>query len=205
MFRSYHQSRTTSLLQILIFLLLTGCGGTTLVQYFTLDLPSPVHETREAATVPFYLSIKQLDSGLMYHEDRLIYHDARNEIKYWNYKKWIASPSVLLTEFLKRHLIRANLFYNVLEYPSAIHTRYWLEGKLNAFEERDTAQGWSVLVGLELRLFDSEQEKFIWEKSIENSQPVTSKTIEGVVAGFDAASTACVESVIVEIKAALEK
>lgn len=204
MFTSSSYSRTIFLLQIVALLMLSGCGGTTTVQYFTLDMPSPAIGN-EQSILPFYLSIKQLDSGLMYHEDRLIYHEAANEIKYWNYKKWITAPSVLLTEALKRHLIHANLFYNVLDYPSAIQTRYWLEGKINAFEERDNAGGWSVLVGLDLRLFDRAEEKFIWEKSIENTQPVANKTIEGVVAGFDAATKACMETVILEIKSALEK
>ncbi len=204
MFKSIPQSRMTSLIYFFLLLMFSACGGATSVQYFTIALPSPVREADEAAKLPDYLAVKQLDSGVMYHEDRLIYHDAQNEIKHWNYKKWIAPPAVLMTEALKRHLTRANIFYNVLDYPASIRTRYQLEGKLNSFEERDTAQSWSVHVGLELRLFDSEKQKFIWEKALESTQPVRTKTIAGVVAGFAAASAHCIESAVREIKTVFE-
>ncbi|KAA3619435.1 MAG: hypothetical protein DWQ05_01570 [Calditrichaeota bacterium] len=187
-----------------VFFIFSNCGGTKSVQYFTIDMPSPVSSSTSEKTTD-YLGIKQLDSGIMFHEDRLIYQDSQREIKYWNYKKWIAPPSVLLTEALKRNLSRAQIFHNVLDYPTSIQTRYVLEGKLNSFEEHDAIEGWTVRVGFELRLFDMELHKFIWEQSFENQAAVTEKTIAGVVQGFDNASSDCIQAAVEQISKLFDK
>ncbi|MCA9732926.1 membrane integrity-associated transporter subunit PqiC [candidate division KSB1 bacterium] len=181
-----------------VFLLLESCGGTQSVQYFTLDMPSLNSNNKPGKTAD-YLSIKQFDSGIMYHEDRLIFQGSPREVKHWNYKKWISPPSILLTEAIKRHFTNANIFKGVLDYPAAIPTRYILEGKINAFEEYDVNENWTVRVGFELRMLDVADQRYIWEGAYENQIPVKEKTANAVVKSIDEAVFAIIQQVLVEL------
>lgn len=176
----------------LSFMVLANCGGTSTIRYFSLSELQDYPQFDESSKYALTVGVKYFDSGLMYHDDRIIYRESdSHEIKYWNYARWITTPNILLAEKLKSSLAKTNLFHHVVDSPINVRTDLIIEGKIFAFEEVDGNSKWSTQVGLEFKVYtpkDKLQSIFRYSEST----PVGEKSPDGVVFSFDSGAKKCI-------------
>ena len=190
-----------SILYVFTMIVIMSCGSSTPTRYFIIDLHDvdTVTSQKSEYNIPEFCAIRQIDSGTMYQEDKIIFRDNQNEIKHWNYQRWIAPPSVLLTSTLKQGLIDAKVFRGVFDFPSTVTTRYLMDGKILAFEELDNGDNWSVKVKFEIYLLDNLTRTVVWQKIYENLVSVKKKSIENVVSSFNEATQLCIGEMIKDL------
>ncbi|RMD92662.1 MAG: hypothetical protein D6814_16580 [Calditrichaeota bacterium] len=188
----------------MLFAGLASCGRPPEIHYYTIQVqPDPGASTNHTAVYPFIAGVIKLDGGLLYSDDRIIYRQSPFEVKFWNYRRWIAPPNVLATEALREHLKVRHLFEDVVGYPSTVRPKMVFSGKVAAFEEWDDQTGWHGKVGLHLSLTDLQQDRVVWQGQFEAMKPVAQKMPSAVVESINKALNQCLQEAIDDLEKAL--
>ena len=192
-------------LMLPVFLLaLFGCGRPPEIHYYTIEFKQiDQNNGKREATLPYSIGVVKLDGGVLYTDDRIIYRQTSFEVNFWNYRRWIAPPNVLVTEAL-RHVLKADgLFQDVMNYPSAVPPRMILTGKVTAFEEWDEQDRWLGKVAMHLTLTDLHKKTVVWEGSFEALEPAEQRHPVAVVKSINTALNRCLEEAVQSLRSTL--
>ncbi|MDQ7064445.1 MAG: ABC-type transport auxiliary lipoprotein family protein [candidate division KSB1 bacterium] len=201
-------SATIRLLRILIlfvFLLaFISCGRPPRIHYYTIEFKSiDQNNGKREAALPYSIGVVKLDGGVLYTDDRIIYRETPFEVNFWNYRRWIAPPNVLVTEALRQVLKADGLFQDVLSYPSAVPPRMILTGKVTAFEEWDEQDRWLGKVAMHLTLTDLHKKTVVWEGGFEALEPAEQRNPVAVVKSINTALNRCLNEVVQSLRSTL--
>ena len=176
-----------------------GCGKVPQVHYYTIEFV-PQDASHTDPVHPISVGVAKFDGGYLYDTDRIVFRDSTLEIRYWNYRRWIASPAILATDGLQSYLKKSALFRDVTKFPSVERPRYIFLGKINAFEEYDTPTGWYGRVEYEIKLKDIVADRVIWQKTYAEQQRVEQKNPSFVVQGIGVALNRCLQRTTDDLK-----
>lgn len=192
------------MVMVLLALLGLGCGRPPEIHYYTIEFKQVDNsKDRGEAVLPYTIGVVKLDGGVLYTDDRIIYRETPFEVKFWNYRRWIAPPNILVTEALRQALKAEGLFQDVLSYPAAFSPRMILTGKVTGFDEWDEPNQWYGKVSMHLTLTDLQKKTVVWEGSFEAIEPAQQRTPIAVVKSINAALNRCLEEAVQSLKASL--
>ena len=92
---------------ILVFLLLLSCGRVPESRYFTVDYSLP---QRGAADGRGILFVQSFTADDVHAQDKLVYRTSDYEVKLDHYRRWISSPTEMLTKKATEHLREMAIF-----------------------------------------------------------------------------------------------
>ncbi len=187
-----------------LWITVSACSGIPESHYYSLTIADTSEASATAAEFQAVLGVERLDPGLMYFDDRIVYRADGNEVRYWNYHKWIAPPHILMTEAVRSHLKAASLFRDVVNYPGEIAADWKISGRILTFEEHNTPQGREAVVALEVRLVEPVSRKMVWTKTYRRVKPATGKGAPAIVRTFDAAVQEILAQLTADIKSVMQ-
>jgi ABC-type uncharacterized transport system auxiliary subunit len=170
------RARLRLLLSLLVLAGASACGGRTPDTHYY-DLASSAR--RHAGGGPV-LAIEALSADEPYDDERMVYRENPYRVDFYHYHRWSASPGAVVSRHLERALGASGRFSAVLR-EEAPNAAYVLGGRLLALEEVDVSRRrWLARVALELHLRDAATGDVVWSKRLEETEPVTRQSPEGV-------------------------
>jgi cholesterol transport system auxiliary component len=162
---------------------LGACGSGRPILYYTLEFPpAPQPST---SVYPITILVGRLGAPDLLQDEPIIYRTGPNEIGTYAYHHWAEPPARMIRVMLFRRLRSSGKYQSVSELGSAARGDYVLQGRLDDFEEVDTAAGIAALVTMELELVDRKTNKTVWSHVYSRSEPVPGKQIPDVVAALN--------------------
>ncbi len=145
----------------------------TKVDYYTLEYEPPAPEG--LSPVKGILRVLRFTVAPPYNTSQVVYRDQAFTRKTYHYHKWRANPGELVSYFLARDLRHTGLFRAVLQDDSKIPSTHLLEGTVDEFYERDTAQAWMATLTVTITLMaEHEQDisrRILFQKTYRTTEP----------------------------------
>ena len=166
----------------LLALVLSGCGASKPIRYYTIQLPpAPTPSTN---TYPVSLLVANVSGPQILQDTPIAYRVGANEIGTYQYSRWVEPPVDMLKGKLIRVLRASGDYQSVAAVGSTSEGQFVLRGRLYEFEEVD-GESISGRVSMEFDLYDRKSGKVVWSHSYSHSEPVQEKEISAVVAALD--------------------
>ncbi len=190
-------------------LLVMGSGCVTLERsaperhYFAIELPPSA--ARSASTNGLVLSVANLRISPRYADRSFVYRtsDAGYESDFYN--QFLTSPDRMISEELRKGLAASQEFKYVLGPADMQQPNYVLEGSVDTLygDFRNPNQPAAVL-GIDFFLYKehSDNSGIVIQKRYRKSVPLTTKSPEALVEGWDRGLQEIVTSLVVDLKAA---
>jgi ABC-type uncharacterized transport system auxiliary subunit len=171
-----NRARLPLLILVLVLAGAAACGGRAPDTHFY-DLASNARRHARGGPV---LAIEPLSADEPYDDERMVYRENPFRVDFYHYHRWSASPGAVVSRHLERALDASGRFSAVLR-DDAKNAAYVLGGRLIALEEVDVSKRrWLARVALELHLRDAATGDIVWSKKLEETEPVTKQSPEGV-------------------------
>jgi ABC-type uncharacterized transport system auxiliary subunit len=175
--------------------LLASCAGKVPeTRYYQLAAPAPAAAPTAAAAAPAttpapdggepgaapMLVLEPLAAEEAYQDERIVYRASPYRLDYYNYHRWSAPPSMMVSGYLEQALERSGQFRAVVR-ELADGAPVVLGGRLIAIEEIDESPTrWLGRVSVELTLKDAHSGEVLWVRELTETEPLTEQTQEGL-------------------------
>jgi ABC-type uncharacterized transport system auxiliary subunit len=170
-------------LMILAALGIAGCGGSTeALRFYSLSLPAVPRAPGNP--YPVTLLVGRIEAPPILRDDRILYRTGANELGSYKYRRWAEPPAELVRVRLLRMLRGSGKYQSVTDLGSSAHGDYVVRGRLEAFDEIDSATIQAHVV-LELELYDQTAGQTVWSQLYSHDEPVSGNDIPDVVAALD--------------------
>ncbi len=178
---------------------MSGCGSVPETYYYmpTYELATA---TNDHTPLNLVIGVEKFQSEVVYSDDRIIYRESPFEVKYYNYRRWIAEPRHLVTEKAIAHLKNSGLFRDVTAYPSIVKLDYVLRGRLLAFEEWDAEKTWHGKVAIAVELYHVASDEIVWRSSFEKMTPSEKRLPVSVVEAISKSLSACLDEMVASMR-----
>jgi ABC-type uncharacterized transport system auxiliary subunit len=171
-----------SILFSVFALILSGCGSTKPIQYYTIQTPTaPALST---GTQAVSLVVAGIAGPEILRRSPIAYRVGGNEIGTYQYSQWEEPPVEMIQNSLIRLLRESGNYQSVTSLSGASAGQFVIRGRLDDFEEVD-GPGITGLVSMEFELYDRKSGKVVWTHSYSQSEPVQGKEISAVVTTLD--------------------
>jgi ABC-type uncharacterized transport system auxiliary subunit len=108
--------------------------------YYHLPGARPAKERADGPRV----AVRDLAPTAGYESAKLVYRVSPHEIRYYEYRQWVAEPGRLLADMTARHLRSSGYFADVEAYDKLKDPQLVVEGTVEAFEEVDGKTAWEA-------------------------------------------------------------
>ena len=90
------------------------------------------------------VAVRDLAPAAGYESAKLVYRVSNHEIRYYEYRQWVAEPGRLLADMTARHL-RASGYFADVDAPDRVKDPHLVvEGTIEAIEEIDGPSAWEA-------------------------------------------------------------
>ncbi len=183
---------------ILMFLLLLSCGRVPQSRYFTLDYSLPQENSADRQGVLF---VQPFSADDVHAQDKLIYRPSDYEVKFDHYRRWISSPTELLTKKAAEYLRGLGIFNRVTLVPPRSKKFMLLSANIEQFDEVYSKDGHFAQVALWAEVEDSEHGKNLWEGLLVAQEKVGMNSPEGIIQAMSEATRKVFEQLGEKLKA----
>lgn len=161
-----------------------------------------VAESSSATESERVLGVEYLSANSAYDDQRIVYRKSPYRLDYYNYHRWTAAPSIMVTDVLREALQRSGEFAAVSSgYASGVDVL--LKGRLLSIEEVDVSEDkWLARIALNLQLQDTVTGDVVWSRVITREQEVEERSPEGVARALSKALAKIVVEITPEIAGA---
>lgn len=164
-----------------------GCAQRTANQHqYVLAAGRP--ETSVAAQSDAILEVRRFTVDAAFADRPLVYRIGASEYESDFYHEFLVTPAVMVTDRVRRWLVRSGVFANVLVPASRMTPSHVLEGNITALHGDFRDESAPVAV-VELRCFLLDEtplaQTVLLSKAYEATQPVESRDAEALVAALD--------------------
>lgn len=160
----------------------TGCVSTKPVHYYTLEAPAP--PANQANPDGLVLLVGDVSTPEELQDGRIRYRTGSNEAGAYEYHRWTERPGSMVRTALIGALRDSGKYRYVLEAGSASTGDYLLRGRLGEFDEVDQSAV-QTRISLNVELVDRKTNQVVWDRTVERTEPVSAKTVAGVVQSLD--------------------
>lgn len=168
---------------ILFFLVLflNACGKLPLIHHYDIRYPQApaLHATPKLSET---LGIAGFTASFAYRQSRLLYREEEPAAKvgFYEDRRWVSSPTELLTLAAISHFRQCGLFARVIPNPGDATVDFLLKGRITELEEVDQADGYYASVGLEVELYDLRQKNHpvIWTGTVRHQRKTAIRDID---------------------------
>jgi len=171
-----------SILLSLFALMLSGCGSTKPIHYYTIQSAT----APAIATGPQSVSllVARINGAEFLRGTPIAYRVGANEIGSYEFSRWVEPPVEMVQINLIHALKSTGNYMSVDSFGGSSEGQYVVRGRLFDFEEVDgpTISG---LVSMEFELYDRKAGKIVWTHTYSQSEPVGSKEMSAVVSALN--------------------
>lgn len=183
-------------------LALASCASIPPTNYYVLGLAhEPAHKSYESS-LPHTLAIAPFGSESIYLRKKIVWRSGPNHLGYYSYEKWAALPSEMFSHRLYERAQSSGLFDRVVSSAASESTDLVLKGKVTAFEELDTPEGWFGKVEVQAELTRSNG-TVIWSGVAGHSEPAAEQSVQATVEAISNATEATITSLLSSVEQAL--
>lgn len=145
----------------------------------TAAAPAPAPDDAEPGAAPMIV-LESLAVEDAYQDERIVYRASPYRLDYYNYHRWSAPPSTMVSSYLEQALERSGKFRAVVR-ELADGVPVVLGGRLIAIEEIDESPTrWLGRISVELTLKDAESGDVLWVRELTETEPLTEQSQEGL-------------------------
>ena len=163
---------------------LAGCfGGSPQPRYYALEPEAPARAPGGA--YPFTLLVRRFETALAYDRSEIVYRPSEHELRFYEYRLWIAKPGRMLSEVIATHLDALGLFQAVTTRSTERPAHYELRGEVLAIDEIDrmgktgvagereqATQQWKARLAMKLALSSLDSGEVVWAHAFETVRDV---------------------------------
>jgi ABC-type uncharacterized transport system auxiliary subunit len=149
--------------------------------------------------------VNDFETDLIYRDDKIVYRDTPYQVKYYNYRRWVAPPHRLVSEAVFSQIQQSGIFEFVTNKPITQKIDLILNGRIRAFEEWDEANQWFGHVKIDLQLLKEDSREIVWQNSFSQKLPASKNEPVEVVKAISAATQQIVHSAMKEIVSQLKQ
>jgi len=120
------------------------------IEHYMLEYDAP--DPGDLAPLSVVVRIERFSVAPPYNSSRIIYRENAFKREAYNYHRWRANPGDQVTNFLGRDFRESGLFKAVLHHDSRFAAVCVLEGAVEEFYERDSADSWEAVLTLSITL-----------------------------------------------------
>ncbi len=164
-------------------LVLAGCGKTRPVHYYRITPPAPPNAASDP--YPLTLLVGHFAAPMILHDAPIVYQVGANEVGTYQYHRWISPPPLLVENQLMELLRYSGRYRSVGAVGSEGRGDYIVRGRVDDFEEIDTASGIVGRVNLDLELYERKTGHIVWSKRFAHDEPASTTDVGGVVTALD--------------------
>ena len=163
-------------------LLMAGCGGKILYpHYYVLEIPPAPKATETSHRLPASVAVRRFETSPYLRQGRIVYRQAPAEIDFYEYHRWAADPAVMVTSAIIDSLRASQLFSSVTPYDGQGRQDYLMRGRLEQFEEIDSAGAVRVAVKMSADLLDLHTGATVWTGEADATEGVGTRTVNSIV------------------------
>lgn len=194
-FRSFSRlspAVTFTVAAMLLAFLVTGCIGrgkpSPLVEYYTLEYPSPTFEN--LSRVEQTIKVERFSVAKMFNTVAMVYRPEPLKLDTYASNRWMVNPGDMTSDYLLRDLRNSGLFLAVFSYRDYEDARFVLEGGLEEFLEVDEEKGRSAILTLSVNLLDLSRRdtpgRVVFQKRYRTVEPIHAATPAGLARAMSA-------------------
>jgi ABC-type uncharacterized transport system auxiliary subunit len=174
-----------------------GCVTVRNPRIYMLDLRSPAAATESAAGSLGQLVVREFACpDYLCGDGRIVYRPTTNEVGFYEYHRWGASPRQMITESVADRARTTALFDNVALRDPDVPAAYRLTGSVDRLEEVDDGRQVQALCVLSAQLLDVRSKTILWSHSETAAAPVVERNVAGVVASLSTATRTAVDALV---------
>jgi len=121
------------------------------IDFYTLEYAPP--EPVRADPLVGVVLLRRLTSASLFGTDRMVTRGPMYSTEFSYYKRWAASPSSMMTDFLYRDLSDSGLFDALLNGPGFLRPDYEISGTVEAIQAIRRLGGWQAALTVNILFF----------------------------------------------------
>lgn len=186
-------------------LMSSGCSSSIPITHYYTFHPQPFAGQKPAtAAHPQILAVDTFSADVPYQQERLVFRTSPYEVNFYEYRKWLRSPTDLVTDQVFHAIKAAGIFQDARLYETGAD--YLLQGRIVMFEQWYEEQQTSTIhVGIRYALTTADEEHILWLDTIETSAKTPSLDILETIQAFEAALQQNIRQAITHISQAIEQ
>jgi ABC-type uncharacterized transport system auxiliary subunit len=142
--------------------------------------------------------VRNFPIGEAYLRSEIVFRNSTQEIRYRSKDRWAVRPDHVVSDMVRKHLVKSRLFRTVQSQYEENNPDYELKGRVVALEEYIEGPTHSAHLDLRLEFVRISDNKVLWEREFEGFQPVVGdnravlvRTLSGMLeSGIDTAVSA---------------
>ena len=194
---------------VLAAISMTGCFGPIKqpgpVNYYILEYDPPAKP--HLKKLPFSIWIDRFKTASIYDSNNIFYQTKPFELKAYNYHKWQANPSLIITDLLARDMRQSGLFSGIFNRGNIASFSFRIEGVVDEFFEQDKNNLWTAVLTVNIALLsDNEKEKNknpVFQKKYHARKTCEKKTPRSLAQSMSMAMAEISEKIITDVYQAL--
>jgi len=175
-------------------------------RYFVLEAPANLSPTNPSANET--LQVSNIRVSPRYADRSFVYRTSESGYESDFYNQFLVSPASLITEEVRKDLTASQVFKYVISASNQSQPSYVLEGTVNAlYGDFRNANAPGAVLEMEFFLTSDIPEKpgILMQKRYAKSLPLTGRTPEALIKGWNEALEEILTSLVADLKAAALK
>jgi ABC-type uncharacterized transport system auxiliary subunit len=177
-------------------LVLAGCGGVRYPPSYLLNLPAPAPQAAPPQAPLGPVAVREFRCPDYLCEGRIIYRPTPEEVGFYEYHRWAASPRQVITQSMADALRARSLFKSVAVHERGIEAAYVLTGNIERLEEVDQGSDVRAVCTVSALLVEVRSGSLVWHHTASEAVPVEKRNVAGVVSSLSAAAWTPVDRLV---------
>ena len=184
-------------------LVLAGCGSVRYPASYLLNLPAPAPQAAPPKAVLGPVAVREFRCPDYLCEGPIVYRPTPEEVGFYEYHRWAASPRQAITQSMADALRARSLFKSVAVHERGIEAAYVLTGNIERLEEVDQGSDVRAVCTISAQLMDARTGSVVWNHTAAEAVPVEKRNVAGVVSSLSAAARTTVDRLVASLKTEL--
>jgi ABC-type uncharacterized transport system auxiliary subunit len=180
-------------------LVLAGCGSVRYPTSYLLNLPAPMPQAAPPQAPLGRVAVREFRCPDYLCEGRIIYRPTPEEVGFYEYHRWAASPRQVITQSMADALRARSLFKSVAVHERGIEAAYVLTGNIERLEEVDHGSDVQALCTISAQLVEVRGGSLVWHHTASEAVPVQQRNVAGVVIGLSAAARTVIDRLVASV------
>jgi ABC-type uncharacterized transport system auxiliary subunit len=185
-------------------LVLAGCGSVRYPTSYLLNLPAPTPQAAPPKAPLGPVTVREFRCPDYLCEGRIVYRPTPEEVGFYEFHRWAASPRQAITESMADALRGRSLFKSVAVHERGADAAYVLTGIIEQMEEVDEGRDVRAICTISAQLTDRRTGSIVWHHTASEAVPVQTRNVAGVVTSLSAAARAVIDSLVASVAKKLE-
>jgi ABC-type uncharacterized transport system auxiliary subunit len=180
-------------------LVLAGCGSVRYPTSYLLNLPAPALQAALPQAPLGPLAVREFRCPDYLCEGRITYRPTPEEVGFYEYHRWAASPRQTITQSIADALRARSLFKSVAVHERGIEAAYVLTGNIERLEEVDQGSDVRAVCTVSAQLVDARNGYVVWSHTASEAVPVETRNVAGVVVSLSAAARTVIDRMVASL------